>query len=202
MKLAACTKDQLDTNKLRNFSTAPFKSDFWSIWSFITLWYSGGDGGHKATYKHIVMEYFNHSCKPNVALSWMDGIVSGSVMRPIKENEQLFISHSFRCIDEFYRRKGITKELKLKCFDFICTCRVCQLSHDLQINLELRKDPLFESVEYRLSKVQNSSYRRKQIEAIRNYCFVIVLLESLLLHPNVKPFSEIAMVTCRDTRTT
>lgn len=101
-----------------------------------------------------------------------------------------------------YRRKGITKQLKLKCFDFICTCRVCQLSHDLQINLELRKDPLFESVEYRLSRVQNSSYRRMQIGAMRIYCFVIVLLELLLIHPNVKPFSEIAMVTCRVIRIT
>lgn len=165
---------------------------------------SCGNGGHKATYKHIVMEYFNHTYKPNVALSWEDGIVSGTVMRPIKKNEQLFISYLFRCIDEFYRRKGITEELMLKCFDFICTCGMCQPSHDLQINLELRKDPLFESVfaEYRLSKVQNSSYRRKQIEAMRNYCFVIVLLELLLLHPTVKPFSEIAMVTCRVTRIT
>lgn len=105
---------------------------------------SCGDGGHKATYKHIVMEYLNLSCKPNVALGWKDGIVSGTVMRPIKKIEQLFISHLFRCIDELYRRKGITKELKLKCFEFICTCRVCQLLHDLQINLELRKDPIFE----------------------------------------------------------
>lgn len=167
---------------------------------------------NNASYVNIVAEYFNHSCYPNVGLSIKEGIVSGTVIRMIKKNEQLFVSY----IDGNYKPiEGFSDDRQamfMEYYNFQCTCEVCQLDR-LPSNLELSNNSIYRAnmAVYAPPIINDESFTPNQIELIKNYCFTFlvkfhrsawcteigdiikILLDVLARNPTGKTFSPVVV---------
>lgn len=164
-----------------------------------------GVGNNKAFYTNLVAHYFNHSCYPNVCMSLENGIMSCTVIRPVKKDEQLFVNYYSGRYDFEEDRQAMFKED----FNFNCKCEVCRLK-SLSNNVAMRLDPLFAVIKsmFRISDLEEGEYDRDQIKLIKNMCFnylkqygrskwcietgeIIIVLSILSLqNPTVDPFSK------------
>lgn len=94
----------------------------------------------KGVCMNIVASYFNHSCAPNVCLEIKDGFTICNVIRPIRKNEQLFISY----VDEMKNKAERQMELFLR-YHIYCTCDRCKLPFESS-NTEMKMDPNFQAI--------------------------------------------------------
>lgn len=123
------------------------------------------------SYVNIVARHFNHSCIPNVCHVFKDGSIIGIVIRPIKKNEQLFISYvaGDAFSSEVHRRAVLINR-------FInCKCERCELK-SLPSNPQMQFDPNFKIIQKRFKyrNYCNNLYVREQINSMKEECFYIL----------------------------
>lgn len=75
---------------------------------------------------------FNHSCNPNISRFTFDNQIVFYAARPIKKDEQLFISYGydFALVDIIERQKGLAN------YSFACDCEACKEDYPGIENLE------------------------------------------------------------------
>lgn len=118
------------------------------------------------TYVNIVAKHLNHSCIPNVCHILKDGYIVCTVIRPIKKNEQLFISSiTWDKLGSDTIRRAVLKSRYIN-----CTCERCKLN-SFRSNHQMKSDADYLFIQQQF-KLQNfDSYDRKQIDSMKQRCF-------------------------------
>lgn len=120
------------------------------------------------TYINIIAKNLNHSCTPNVCHVIKDGYINCIVIRPIKKNEQLFISYLTwdNCQSEAERQE-ILKHRYVN-----CKCERCELK-SLSSNRQMQLDTNFQFIRkmFNNQTLYKGLYDRKQIDLMKEKCF-------------------------------
>lgn len=109
-------------------------------------------GWHFEEFRSIIAMYLNHSCAPNATLVSFDGYNVIVTIRPIKADEQLFLSY-FRNDKVQHSTKDRKKYILARC-RFNCVCERCKgNSLPKGERNQIRKDGCFQYIERNKSKV-------------------------------------------------
>ncbi|XP_055295175.1 uncharacterized protein LOC129564948 [Sitodiplosis mosellana] len=120
------------------------------------------------TYVNIVAKYLHHSCIPNVCHVFKDGSINCIVIRPIKKNEQLFISYiTWDMFASEAERRAILQSRYVK-----CKCLRCKLK-SLPSDRRMQSDDDFQFIEktFKMHTLHKGLYNRKQIDSMKEKCF-------------------------------
>ncbi|KAG4079186.1 hypothetical protein HA402_015842 [Bradysia odoriphaga] len=123
------------------------------------------------TYVNIVAKNLNHSCTPNVCHFFKDGYIKCITVRPIKKDEQLFISY---VTWDFYRCE-IERQIILLSRFVNCKCERCNL-HEMKSNRQMQLDLDFQQVDkmFDMEKLVYGLYERKQIDLMIEKSFSVL----------------------------
>lgn len=126
-------------------------------------------------YKHpshkinFTASYLNHSCTPNVLLTENNGYTVAITARPIKKNEQLFISYVKLGSSKAKRWRDLAE---LNFNDFKCKCVSCETDTEPPSSNEMISDQCYGFL-YHTFKVEdlvNNTYTADQREFMRVVC--------------------------------
>ncbi|XP_031618310.1 SET and MYND domain-containing protein 4-like [Contarinia nasturtii] len=120
------------------------------------------------TYINLIAKNLKHSCIPNVCYILKNGFITGITTRPIKKNEQLFISYTI--LDTFHseaERRATFKDRNIN-----CKCERCSFK-TLPSNLQMISDSNFKFIEknFKIQTLCNGFYVRPRIELMKEKCF-------------------------------
>lgn len=112
--------------------------------------------------------YINHACLPNVIRTHKNGFIVWRTIRPIKRNEQLFVTYIGNTTDIFPLREMRQEELKKK-FKFNCICELCNDTVSISMG-RLRMDPDYAFITKALSDWSTKTHTLDQIEELKKKC--------------------------------
>lgn len=123
------------------------------------------------TYVNTVARNFNHSCTPNVCYFFKDGYIKCITVRPIKKNEQLFIS--FIALDLY--RSEIERQTILRSRFVSCKCERCKLGA-LKSNVQMQTDLDFQQVDkmFNIETLVKGCYERNKIRLMMEKSFSLL----------------------------
>lgn len=122
-------------------------------------------------YVNVMDRYFQHSCAPNVLTIAGDGRSVFVTAKPIKQGEQLFISHIPICIEPTdYRQEFLWEQVNMR-----CSCSRCKGVEATAIErLKLTSHPSFHFIMTHKKSPQISSATYKEIEEAIQHCVTLL----------------------------
>lgn len=112
-------------------------------------------GENMAYYFGLTYRLFHHSCVPNVVIQFGNGSSSGVIVRPVKENEELFISLIGHNLPGSY----IERQIMLMDRQIQCVCELCVL----RLETLPTDTVLKENMEYLTLIIRSSRYVGKRV---------------------------------------
>lgn len=112
-------------------------------------------GENMAYYFGLTYRLFHHSCVPNVVILFRNGSSSGVIVRPVKENEELFISLIGTNLPSSY----IERQIMLVDRQIQCDCELCVL----RLETLPTDTVLKENMEYLTLIIRSSCYVGKRV---------------------------------------
>lgn len=137
-----------------------------------TIRYKSSDGKLviKSHQLSITASYFNHSCVPNVCITHKNGFVTCVTIRPIRKNDQLFVTYIDNIDDIFSCKIDRQEELMTK-YNFQCECELCSSNETISMEqLQLDPDYKFIRLMFKTESLAKNLYNHQQIELMKEKC--------------------------------
>ncbi|XP_055295185.1 SET and MYND domain-containing protein DDB_G0273589-like [Sitodiplosis mosellana] len=119
----------------------------------------------------ITASYFNHSCVPNVCIIHANGFINCVTIRPIRRNEQLFVTYIDN-IDEMFPGKEDRQKVLQTRYNFQCDCALCTMNVASISMKQLQVDADYKFIQsmFNTDSLAKGLYNRQQIELMKDKC--------------------------------